>query len=251
LRASIEEMRMTYEESEILFASQSLLRRLAPGDLDATLASITAAAVEVLPQVQYASITMRHPDGTLDTYASTDTIAVDLDDQQYQMHEGPCYDATTTVSYTVVGNLAADKRYPHYGPVAARAGVRSQAAVRLFENKRTACGLNLYSRHVGALDEAQTMNQLFSHQAAIALAYSLEITTLKEAVHSRTRIGQAVGIVMERYKVPEQQAFAFLTRMSQNRNIKIRHLADQLIEAVAAELTHRGPPRSPKPPVHA
>ena len=78
------------------------------------------------------------------------------------------------------------------------------------------------------------MSLLFSHQATLALAYSMEIRTLREAVQTRTRIGEAVGIVMERYKIPEQQAFAFLTRLSQTRNVKLRHIADQLIEATAA-----------------
>jgi GAF domain-containing protein len=235
-----------HDDAEILFASQALLNRLAPGDLDATLASITRAAVEVLPQVQYASITMRHPDGSLDSYAVTDNLVADLDEQQYQLQEGPCYDATTTNRYAVVNDLGADERYPHYGPVAVRAGIRSQAGIRLFENSRTAGGLNLYSRGVGGLDEIDTITQLFSHQAAVALAYSLEVTTLKEAVKSRTRIGQAVGIVMERYKIPEQQAFAFLTRMSQTRNTKIRHIADQLIEAVLPTK-----PSPAEPPAHA
>ena len=225
---------MSFQEAEILFASQALLQRLRPGDLDATLGSITRAAVEVLPHVQFASITMRHPDGTLDTYAPTDAVSADLDEQQYQLQEGPCYDATTNGLYAVASNLGADERYPHYGQIAMRAGIRSQAAIRLFENKRTAGGLNLYSRQVGALDQAQTMSRLFSHQAAVALAYSMEVTTLKEAVQSRTRIGQAIGIVMERYKIPEQQAFAFLTRLSQTRNVKLRHIADEIIEANAA-----------------
>jgi GAF domain-containing protein len=234
-----------YDGAEILFASQALLRRLTPADLDATLSNITRAAVEVLPSVHYASITMRHPDGTLDTYAPTDALLTDLDEQQYQLHEGPCYDATTADRYAVSGDLGSDERYPHYGPVAVRAGIRSQAGVRLFENKGTAGGLNLYSRHVGALDTAQTMSRLFSHHAAVALAYSLEVTTLREAVQSRTRIGQAIGIVMERYKLPEQQAFAFLTRTSQNRNLKIRHIADQIIEAVSAERPQSKPPTKP------
>jgi hypothetical protein len=185
---------------------------------------------------------MRHPDGTLDSYAHTDNVLADLDRQQYQLQEGPCYDATTDHRYALASNLGADARYPHYGPIAVRAGIRSQAGIRLFENTRTAGGLNLYSRQVGALDHILTLTQLFSHQAAVALAYSLEVTTLKEAVKSRTRIGQAVGIVMERYKVPEHQAFAFLTRMSQTRNTKIRHIADQLIEAVPAGMA---PPRPP------
>ena len=236
---------MLVEEADLLFGSQALLGRLAPGDLDATLDSITRAAVAVLPQVQYASITMRHPDGTLDTYAATNPVSADLDEQQYQLREGPCYDATTDGLYAVAGNLAADERYPRYGPVAVRAGIRSQVGIRLFENNRTAGGLNLYSRPVGALDQAHTMSRLFSHQAAIALAYSLEVTTLKEAVQTRTRIGQAVGIVMERYKIPEQQAFAFLTRLSQQRNIKIRHLADELINAVTQDPTHPKPAAPP------
>jgi GAF domain-containing protein len=228
-------MAMPVDDAEILFASQGLLKRLAPGDLDATLLRITRSAVEVLPQVQYASITIRHRDGTLDSYALTDDLLADLDEQQYQLQEGPCYDATTDESYAAASDLGHDERYPNYGPVAVRAGIRSQAGIRLFENTRTAGGLNLYSRHVGALDDAQTVSRLFSHQAAVALAYSIEVKTLREAVQTRTKIGQAVGIVMERYKMPEQQAFAFLTRLSQTRNVKVRHIADQIIEAVTAE----------------
>jgi GAF domain-containing protein len=226
---------MPVDDAEILFASQALLKRLAPGDLDATLESITRSAVEVLPQVQYASITIRHHDGTLDSYALTDDLLADLDEQQYQLQEGPCYDATTEESYAVASDLGHDERYPNYGPVAVQAGIRSQAGIRLFQNTRSAGGLNVYSRQVGGLDDAQTMSRLFSHQAAVALAYSIEVKTLREAVQTRTRIGQAVGIVMERYKMPEQQAFAFLTRLSQTRNVKVRHIADQIIAAITAE----------------
>jgi len=222
---------MPTEEAEILFASQSLLQRLTPGDLDATLQSITRAAVEVLPQVQYSSITMRHRDGTLDSYALTDELLSDLDEEQFKLQEGPCYDATTDEAFSLASDLGADARYPHYGPLAVAKGIRSQAGIRLFENNRTAGGLNLYSRQVGALENIQTVSRLFSHQAAVALAYSIEVKTLKEAVQTRTKIGQAVGIVMERYKIPEQQAFAFLTRLSQTRNVKLRRIADEMVEA--------------------
>ena len=222
---------MVAEEADILNASQALLQRLKPGDLDDTLQSITRAAVEVLPQVQYSSITMRHRDGTLDSYAMTDDILNDLDEQQFKMQEGPCYQGASGETFVVSGDLAHDERYPNYGPIAAEAGIRSKAGVQLFQNGRTVGSLNLYSRSVGALTDMQTVSQLFSHQAAVALAYSIEVKTLREAVQTRTRIGQAVGIVMERYKIPEQQAFAFLTRLSQHRNIKLRHIADELIEA--------------------
>jgi AmiR/NasT family two-component response regulator len=61
----------------------------------------------------------------------------------------------------------------------------------------------------------------------------MEIQGLNEALRSRTRIGQAVGIIMERNKLSEEQAFAFLTRLSQHGNIKLRRIADELVAAVA------------------
>ena len=73
--------------------------------------------MEVLPSVQYASITMRHLDGTLDSYGLTDDLLADLDEQQYQLQEDPCYDATTDAAYVFSADVGADERCPHYGPV--------------------------------------------------------------------------------------------------------------------------------------
>ena len=44
-------------------------------------------------------------------------------------------------------------------------------------------------------------------------------------------IGQAMGIVMERYQLTYDRAFAFLTRLSQQRNVKLRLVAQELIAA--------------------
>lgn len=222
---------MSIEESEILHASRSLMERLTPGDLDSTLTSITRAAVEVLPQVQYSSITMRHRDQTFESFALTSEILTELDAAQIELKEGPCFDGITEETFTVTADLRADERYPHYGPIATKMGIRSQAGLQLFSNNRTSGGLNLYSRQVGAFENIETISRLFAHHAAVALNYSIEVKTLMEAVQTRTRIGQAVGIVMERYSIPEQQAFAFLTRLSQNRNVKLRVIADELLAA--------------------
>jgi hypothetical protein len=222
---------MATEESQILHASRALMERLTPGDLDSTLVSITRAAVEVLPQVQYSSITMRHRDRTFDSYAMTSDLLEELDSAQIELEEGPCYDGATDEVFTSSNDLGNDVRYPKYGPLAAKRGIRSQAGLQLFTTNGTSGGLNLYSRQVGAFENIETVSRLFAHHAAVALAYSIEVKTLMEAVQTRTRIGQAVGIVMERYKIPEQQAFAFLTRLSQNRNVKLRMVAEELLAA--------------------
>jgi AmiR/NasT family two-component response regulator len=71
--------------------------------------------------------------------------------------------------------------------------------------------------------------QLFAHQSAVALDYAREIDNLQEAVKTRQEIGRAVGILMERYGLNEERAFAFLARVSQNRNVKLRDLASRLV----------------------
>ena len=46
---------------------------------------------------------------------------------------------------------------------------------------------------------------------------------------SNRRIGMAVGILMERHRLTEEQAFDRLRDLSQRRNVKLRDLAEQMI----------------------
>src|SRR5687767_6548765 len=121
------------EEHELVEAAEELAATLSPLDLDRTLSRVTSAAVEALPDVDYASITIRHEDGTLETVATTDQSLCDLDLRQYELQEGPCFEAATDTTYVSASDLAADERYPRYAETAVAAGVRSQAGVRLFD----------------------------------------------------------------------------------------------------------------------
>lgn len=217
-----------------------VLRRLSesltPGDLDHTLERITAAAVEVLPGVHYASITVRHADGHLSTAAPSDAMLLGLDAAQYEFHEGPCYEAATDAAYVVSPHLAADERFPRYAAVAVEAGIRAQAGIRLFDTPNQAAqgALNLYSRDVGSFTDLSVVGQLFAHQSAMALDYAREIENLQQAMKTRQLIGRAVGIAMERYGLSEERAFAFLARVSQARNIKLRVVAEELVQDAGA-----------------
>src|SRR5688500_14343011 len=104
-------------DNEMLNASRRLSEALAPGDLDATLGSITRAAVEVVPDVAFASITVKHSDGTLSTSAPTDPAILALDAAQYKFQEGPCYEAATETVHVTSPYLADDDRFPRYGPI--------------------------------------------------------------------------------------------------------------------------------------
>lgn len=215
---------------ELLDASRRLSAALTPGDLDTTLAQITAAAVEVMPDVQYASITVKHGDGRLETFAPTDDMLRDIDAAQYELQEGPCYESASESVHVTSPHLAEDERFPRYAPVAVSAGIQAQAGVRLFDAPDSNGALNLYSEKRGAFEELDALSELFSHQSAMALAYAREISGLENAVKSRQLIGQAVGVVMERFKLTDARAFAFLARLSSHQNIKLRDIAQKLVD---------------------
>lgn len=227
-------------EERLLETARRLSTTLTPGDLDHTLGRITAAAVEVLPDVQDASVTIVHDDGTLETAAPTAAVLLELDASQYELREGPCYDAAVDTVHVAAPNLAVDPRFPRYAEVAVAAGVRSQAGIRLFDTPTSQGALNLYSRRVGAFEDLRSVGGLFAHQSAIALEYAREIDNLETAIRTRKTIGQAIGIVMERYGLTDERAFAFLTRLSQHRNVKLRRVAQEMV----AEAQARGGERS-------
>ncbi|MGY4769814.1 ANTAR domain-containing protein (plasmid) [Kribbella sp. CWNU-51] len=114
------------------------------------------------------------------------------------------------------------------------AGIHAQAGIRLFDAPKSRGALNLYARDLGAFSDLGAIGERFRHQAALAIDYAREIHNLREAVRTRGTIGTAVGIVMERYHLRDDRAFAFLTRLSQDGNVKLREVAERLIAT-----THR------------
>jgi hypothetical protein len=222
---------MTDQTARMLAASNALADSVTPGELDATLRAITTTAITALPQVDFSSISINHPGGQLETKAATDDLVCDLDATQYELHEGPCYHAATDAAYVVSPNLAADDRFPRYGPEAVRKGIRSQVGLRLYTGDRAQGALNLYSKNVGAFGDLADLGALFATQAAMAIGYATEVNNLRAALETRSVIGKAVGIVMERYQLSDDRAFAFLTRLSQHRNVKLRTVAEELVTA--------------------
>jgi GAF domain-containing protein len=207
--------------------------------LEAALRGLADSAAGNIPGADFASITVARPDETLHTAAATDPLAQHTDAIQYELREGPCYAAVTDERLVLVNDLAASSEFPRYGPRAAELGIGSQAAIQLSHNGEKA-GLNLYSRTPRAFDRSTVqVAELFATQAGALLQYAEQVEQLSEALHTRTDIGTAVGIVMERYHLDKDRAFAFMVRNSNQRNIKIRSLAQQIIAGTQASIAVR------------
>jgi hypothetical protein len=141
----------------ILQLYNELGQRLAaqPRAADA-LTVVVQVAVDMVPGVHFASITRaRSGADRYRTAASTHEAAAEADRTQYELGEGPCVDAARGQVAYYSGDLAADARWPLFGPLAvAGAGVRSVLATRLMleeEHADAVAGLNLYAKEPEAL----------------------------------------------------------------------------------------------------
>jgi GAF domain-containing protein len=200
--------------------------------LDETLASIAHAARSSIPGFDQVGISTLQRNGEVQTRAATGDLVYKLDATQYELGEGPCVDTLREARVVVAPRLRQEQRWPRYVPAAVEMGLRSQLAVKLYlDEEGTLGGLNLYSTTSDDIaDEAEATAELFAAHAAIALSNAHERETLNQALHTRKVIGQALGILMERYKINEDRAFAFMVRASTHGNIKLRDIAQGLVD---------------------
>ncbi len=195
--------------------------------------AITRAAVNVLPGVSCASICVSSASSTVDIVSPTDPLALEADRLQQQLGEGPTLHALTTAGRVDAPSVATDWRWPLYGPKLAASGLGAQVVVPLHTPAKRRAVLNLYATSPRGLDHLGLAGDLFASHAAVAWCGAVQLHDLGDALERRKLIGQALGIIMERYCVQEDAAFAFLTRTSQTANVKLRDVAAQVVSALS------------------
>jgi GAF domain-containing protein len=210
-----------------LTAAARLLHR--PDARADTLAAVVSAGRDTIPGADGAGVTVVLG-GRLDTAVATDGLARELADVQRTLGEGPCIDAVAGQGLVVSADLSTEERWPGYVARARRSGLRSQLAIQLHDEERVLGVLNLYST-TGDLSHHETIRiaELFAVHAGIALMTAQHREQMNDALASRKVIGQAIGLVMERYQIDDQRAFEFLVRISQSSNVKIRDVAQEMV----------------------
>jgi hypothetical protein len=58
-----------------------------------------------------------------------------------------------------------------------------------------------------------------------------EIAQLRDALTRRQQIGVAVGLLAQRFAISPERAWSLLVRLSQNGHVKVREIAEAVIEA--------------------
>jgi GAF domain-containing protein len=223
----------TARASSLAAAARALVGQASFEDM---LEAVAKTARQSLPGFDDVSISLVTRSGRVETKAATGRLARELDSLQYSVDEGPCLSAIRESAMVAVPDLEDEQRWPRYLPGAISAGLRAQMSVPLsVDDEHTIGGLNLYCTSRSGI--ATEMNELlasYATHASIALHQAKEVANLKDALASRKVIGEAIGIVMERYQLSEERAFAYLVRASSHGNIKLRAIAQQLVDRANA-----------------
>ena len=206
---------------------------LGPGRIvEETLASITAAAVDLIDGVDHADILLIDEDH-FESVAPTAPIVKELDDIQQQFQQGPCLQAATTDDLVVrCTDLQDEPRWPQFAAAATKLGVYSMLSFQLYTHRGGTGALNLLGGAPRAFShEAEAVGAMLATHAAVALAAVNTREQFSSALASRDHIGQAKGIIMERFNIDAMQAFEMLTKLSQESNVPIRDLAGRVIRS--------------------
>jgi GAF domain-containing protein len=205
------------------------------------LTRITGLATRAVPGADEASVTLVGAGGA-HTAAFTGELALALDEVQYRQGLGPCLVAAATETTVQVSDMAAEDRWPHWAREALVTGAHSSLSIGLPMHEAVTGALNVYAtRPVAFSEDAVVLAQTFAGYAAVAMTnahlYETQATLahhMQAAMLSRAVIEQAKGIIMAQRRCTAEQAFATLSKISQNSNRKLRDVAAQLVARITA-----------------
>jgi GAF domain-containing protein len=200
----------------------------AEDDVAAVLERVVGAAVTEVPGTDYAAVSVIGRNGA-STPVYTDDLVVLVDAAQYETGQGPCLDAAVDRHTVRADDLDGERRWPEFAARAVELGVRSMLSFQLFTEAGSVGALNLYARTAAAFpSDAERIGLPLAAHAAVAMVVTRQEANLRAALDTRDLIGQAKGILMERYKIDQDRAFKLLLMVSQRTNTKLREVADRL-----------------------
>jgi GAF domain-containing protein len=237
------------DESVFASADGQLLGLLVESpDIAALLEKVVHLAADVVTPAAACGLTVRR-DGRPYSAATSNDLAAQVDEIQYDADEGPCLDAMRTGALIQVDDLSQDDRWHRYRPHAVAHGIVSSLSLPLIVDGESLGALNLYSTVPAAFAGPQRAPaEAFAEHCTAALTVSLRQMRqmqvqhqLAEAMVSSSIIDQAIGILMSQQRCNAATAFDLLRQASQNRNRKLRDIAADIITNVSGE------PPQPRP----
>ncbi len=203
-----------------------------------------------VPGTDFAGVAVSRRDGRWVSLAQSHADARHLDAAQIRLGEGPVPDSEpepepgaptgaagaeagrTEGVLNIADTATGCRRWPRFAAAAGEFGVRSLLVCRMRGGREQAgAALSLYARRPAAFDEhAEHTAALYGGYVSLTLFHATLVDSLKAGLVSRQSIGEATGILMERYRTTSPEAFGMLVGASQRLNTKLRDIALRVLE---------------------
>ena len=179
----------------------------------------------------YAGVVFVARGGRPEIAAVTDPAVATVYQYQIDGGDGPLVESLRDGVMVHVRDAKLDPRWPRWSEVVSELGIHSVLHLPLVVGDRTGGVLSVFSATPAAFTEDdEAVAHILARHAAVAVSTAREEESLAHAVDARKLIGQAMGILMERFDLDEDRAFEVLKRYSQDGNIKLREVAQQLVD---------------------
>jgi hypothetical protein len=198
-------------------------------DPDEMLGRLTQAAVAGIPGTAHAGVTIVARDAVR-CVGATDEVARVMGELAHRVRQGPAIDAPLRQAAVQITDIETDTRWPRFAELVLReTPVRSMVAMPLFHDDESGA-LNIYSDHAGgwcAGDEDLALT--FGVHAALVVDQRRREKRYRSALANRDTIGQAKGMLMERFKIDNSTAFALLAQLARDRRESVAAVARRVV----------------------
>ncbi|MBA3349238.1 MAG: GAF and ANTAR domain-containing protein [Actinobacteria bacterium] len=209
-------------------------------DVDSTINRITRLAVACIDGADFCGVSLVAKGKEIKTVGATDEIVAEVDRVQYDVGQGPCLSSIKDQATFKIDNIGSDRQWPTFSAAAVDKGINSMLAFVLQVSDQSLAALNLFARRTNAFSkEDMRIGAIFASQAAHTLANAQTHETdqrkaqqLEEALGTRSVISNAVGILMAHEGIDRDDAFAMLRSTSQALNLKLRVIAEGVVDKI-------------------
>jgi GAF domain-containing protein len=178
-----------------------------------------------------ANLIFVHRSGRIETMVSTDAMAERIAQLLAKHGEGPALSlGAEPGSNIVIHDAANETRWPQLSQELVALGVHSVLSMRLATHASVIGALNLYAKQPLGFDRDDVaVASILARHASVALASARQQFAFAQQVDARKQIGQAQGMLMERFKLGPEEAFELLSRYSQRHRRKLLEVARELV----------------------
>ena len=169
--------------------------------------------------------------GSREIAAVTDPLVSEIYQMQCDLGEGPVLTALSEGVTVYIPEVAAETRWPIWSARLTQYRVGSVLHVPMWTREQLIGVLSLFNTQPNAFSaDDEAIAHILARHASVAVASARDDETMAAAVDARKLVGQAMGILMERFDLDDTRAFEILKRYSQQHNVKLRDVAQELID---------------------